>query len=85
MKTKAQTRGAEDGGALLAEEGRVAGQQTVGAGGVEGLGGEHAQQDGADHAADAVHAPDVERVVPAAAVLEGHGEEADEARGEADH
>ena len=51
---------------------------------VEGRRREDAEQNDAEEAADAVDAPDVERVVPAEPVLERHRVEADDARDEAD-
>ena len=52
--------------------------------GIERRGGEDAAEDDADETADAVDAPDVERVVPSELVLQRHGVEADDARDDAD-
>jgi len=49
---------------LLQEEHRIAVEQSVGAFGIEFLGGEDAQHDDAEEAADAVDSPNVEGVVP---------------------
>ena len=56
---------------LLAEKSRAAAvEEAVRAGGVDRRRGEDAEQNDPEEAADAVDAPDVERVVPAEPVLE---------------
>ena len=47
--------------------------------GLKAVEAKHAQQHDAQRAADAVHAPDVERIVPLQPVLQRHGEVADDA------
>src|SRR5438105_9600367 len=66
-------RGDGYGGELHEEEVRVAAQQAVHAGGIEGRRGEDAAEDDAEEAAHSVNAPDIERVVPLQTVLERHG------------
>lgn len=62
--------GGEEGGHyLLEEEIATAGDEAVGSCWVDGGGGEHAEEDGAYEAADAVYAPYVHGVVPLALVL----------------
>jgi hypothetical protein len=63
---------------------RVAAQEPVNTRGIEGRGGEDAAQQDAEEPAHAVDAPHVERIVPAHAVLQGHGVEAHDAGDEAD-
>ena len=71
MKTNAQTLHTHRGNELLDEERCVPpSKQAVGAVRVPQLRCEHAEQNDAEEAADAVHAPNVERVVPAQPVLE---------------
>ena len=62
----------------------VAMQQAVGTGRIERSRREHAAQDNAERAADAMHAPHVERVVPAEPVLQRDRVEADQTRNDAD-
>ena len=70
---------------LLQEEARVAGEQSIHAAvgrRIPRRRSEHAEQNNAEEAADAVHAPHIERVVPAQFVLQRAGVIADDARNE---
>src|ERR1700694_4737661 len=60
----------QDGSKLHEEEVWIAAQETADPRRIESFGREDAAEDDAQEAADAVDAPDVERVVPAEAILE---------------
>ena len=74
----------EDGKNLHTEKARIAGEQAVGAGGVDGGGREDTEQDRSHDAADAVRRPHVEGVVPLHVLHELDGVVADRSGQEAD-
>ena len=77
-------RRADDGEALHDEEMGAARQQSVGAAGIHRLGGEDAQQNHTQRAADSMHTPDIERIVPAELVFQMDRQIANHARRDPD-
>ena len=87
MKHNAQTDENSPAASCFRKKARVAREQSVGAAvrrRIPRRRGEDAEQNDAEEAADAVHAPHVERIVPAQLVLQRAGVVADDARDDAD-
>ena len=86
MNANAQIETASDGDATcLKKNAALPASRPSAPAGLNAVVGEDAEQDDAEQAADAVDAPDVERVVPLEPVLERDGVVADDAGSDADH